>query len=98
MLDPEDIFKRRVLRTAVSEFHAVTYNSSADVMKRLFAAANIFCTKVLHQGRGEGQRELEMDDVNIDQIRRLCHYVHDDQCSSYLLSPPTGALRTALTS
>ena len=92
VMDPHDIFKRRVLRTAVTEFHAVTYNSSADVMKRLFSEANIKCTKVLHQGRGEGQRELEMDDVNIDQIRRLCHYVHDDQCSSYLLHPPTSAL------
>ena len=40
----------------------------------------------------EGQLELEMDDVNIDQIRRLCHYVHDDQCESYLLQPPLNAL------
>ena len=92
VMEPNDLFNRRVLRTGGSEWHPVTYNSSADVMKRLYGAAEILCNKVLHQGRGEGQRQLEDDDVNIDQIRRLCHYVHDDQSESYLLQPPLNAM------
>ena len=40
----------------------------------------------------ELQRLLDEEGVAIDLIKRLCHYIHDDQCDSYLLNPPIGAL------
>ena len=51
-------------------------------MKRLLASEGVICTKVLHQGRGECQRALDDDAVKIDSIRRLCKYIHDEQCES----------------
>ena len=95
LLKPEDIFQRPALRQGNSEFAKVSYRSSADIMKRLYDALGVVVTKVLHQGRGEGQRSLDELQVPLDQIKRLCKYIHDDQTDSYLLSPPMAALLAA---
>ena len=95
MLDPSDIFKRVVLRQAGSEFSGVSYESSYAIMKRLYEAVAAVATKVLHQGRGELQRHLDGELCPLEQIKRLCKYVHDDQTDSYLLNPPIAALLCA---
>jgi hypothetical protein len=92
LLEPEDIFKRPTLRQGNDEMHGVSYDSSYALMKRLYEAVNTLPTKCLHQGRGECQRLLDDLGVSIDQIRRLCKYVHDEQTESYLLNPPLAAL------
>lgn len=92
LLDKEDIFKRPTLRQGHDEFGRVSYDSSRKIMNRLFTAENIVVTKCLHQGRGEGQRNLDQLGVDVELIKRLCKYVHDDQVDSYLLNPPIAAL------
>ena len=95
VLNPSDIFKRVVLRQAGSEFSGVSYESSYAIMKRLYEAVAAVATKVLHQGRGELQRHLDGELCPLEQIKRLCKYVHDDQTDSYLLNPPIAALLCA---
>ena len=91
-LNPEDIFKRPTLRQANSEMTPVSYDSSYAIMKKLYESECVDATKVLHQGRGEGQRALADDLVPIEEIRRLCKYIHDDQAESYILNAPIQAL------
>jgi len=50
----------------------------------------------MHQGRGEGQRNLDNDGVTLDDIKRYCKYDRTDQCLSYLLKlPPAPVLSAA---
>jgi len=95
LLEPKDIFKRPTLRQGHDEMHGVSYDSSYSIMKRLYEAVGAVPTKCLHQGRGECQRVLDDLGVDLDQIRRLCKYVHDEQTESYLLNPPMSALLAA---
>ena len=92
LLDPKDIFRRPTLRQGYDDFGHVSYDSSYTIMKRLYESEKIVVTKCLHQGRGECQRELDDDGVELDMIKRLCKYIHDDQTDSYLLNPPLAAL------
>lgn len=95
LIEPKDIFKRPTLRQGYDEMRGVTYDSSYALMKRLYMAVSAVPTKVLHQGRGECQRCLDDVGVELDQIKRLCKYIHDDQTDSYLLNPPLAALLAA---
>ena len=95
LLSAEDIFKRPTLRSHHDEMTGTSYISSYNVMKRLFEAVGVVTTKCLHQGRGEIQRFLDDCGVPINQVARLCKYIHDDQTDSYLLNPPIAALLSA---
>lgn len=58
LLDPTDIFRRPTLRQGHDDFGHVSYNSSYDVMKRLYFSESITATKCLHQGRGEDRKSV----------------------------------------
>ena len=70
---------------------AVSYNSCYDSMKRLFTAHNLLTAKMLHQGRGEAQREMEDALVPSNQIDRLARYLQTDKELSYRLNVPLQA-------
>ena len=90
LTSPEQYFKRPVLRKAGIDglTQATSYDSSATHFKRVYEACNVICEKVLHQGRADGQRDLDDDDVDDIKIKRFCKYLHDEQSDSYLLNVP----------
>lgn len=44
--------------------------------KDLYCKCGVLCDKALHQGRVTGQQEMDDEFVDIDQIKRMCNYLH----------------------
>eukprot|EP00658_Telonema_sp_P-2_P077619 TRINITY_DN7062_c0_g1_i5.p1 TRINITY_DN7062_c0_g1~~TRINITY_DN7062_c0_g1_i5.p1 ORF type:complete len:560 (-),score=76.31 TRINITY_DN7062_c0_g1_i5:164-1843(-) len=90
MLQVDDFYHRRLIRLTGrgGEFKEVAYDSSYRHFKDLYRECDVLCDKALHQGRVTGQQELDDDLVLIDQIKRFCNYLHDEQNESYLLNIP----------
>ena len=80
---------------------ATTYNHSLvtplslTTMCRLHEKLGIFTNKVLHLGRRQLQQTLDALNVPLEDIKRAVHYVHSEQCESYLLCLPIRALAGA---
>lgn len=49
-------------------------------------------SQVMHQGRGESQRDMDIDGVPLSEIQRMAHYTSDEQTNSYLLNVPLRAI------
>jgi hypothetical protein len=67
LLDPSDYFNRFVLKSCSSETgkNGISYEMSYAAHTRLHQHLNIFINKVLHQGRGQGQRDLDESGVEL---------------------------------
>ena len=97
LLDPASYFKTYAIKLASSRdgSEGVSYNAAYAAHKRLHERLGIFVTKVLHQGRGQCQRDLDGDDVQLQDIQRMAHYLKTEQFESYLLNLPVHALASA---
>ena len=73
----------------------VKYNASYENHKNLMQQYGIYCNKALHQGRGEGQRNLDDKGVLLTDIQRMCHYLASDQFKSYMLNAPVRGVAAA---
>lgn len=89
LLDHKSYFPTPMLRApSEDQMLKVNYRTSNSNHKKLLNACQVFCNKVLHQGRGQGQRLLTCiggSDLEED-IKRMCDYVNNDQNMSYLLN------------
>ena len=90
--DAKDYFQRPVLRSTTSFKTAVSYKQQLDNLDKLFLFLGIKVSKKTHQGRAQGQRDLDELGVCWHAIARLAHYLHDAQMTSYLTNLPITAL------
>ena len=62
-----------------SEWTGLPLKESEANMRALYAKCGVLAGKVLHQGRGEAQRALDDDGVDLDAIKRFARYIHSEQ-------------------
>ena len=89
LIDYNSYFPIPMLRApSADQMLRVNYRTSNSNHKKLYDTHQVFCNKVLHQGRGQGQRNLNLiGGADLDEdIKRMCDYVNDDQNMSYLLN------------
>ena len=69
-MNPESYFKRAVLKNLESSdgTEHVSYAAAYAAHKRLHEKLGIFINKVLHQGRGQCQRELDELGVQVPYL------------------------------
>lgn len=79
LLEPSDYFKKYMIRQRESATKGIPPGASYAVHTRFYQELKIWTLKVLHQGRGQSQREADEADVSLDDIKRLAHYLHDEQ-------------------
>ena len=79
LLDPATYFHRHVLKNvdSMAAEEKVNYSMSYTAHKRLHEKLGIFINKVLHQGRGQCQRELDELGVQVCLRRREEVDTHD---------------------
>ena len=67
----------------------------SPLLRRLHEKLGVFATKVLHLGRRQMQQMLDGLGVPMTDIKRAVHYIHSEQCESYLINQPISAMAGA---
>lgn len=88
----ETMFHRPTLRGTGAVDKSMPARSMRECVNRLYDAIGIHAPKVTHMGRRQGQQELADAGILIDDIKRWCKYIYDEQALSYFLHVAAGPM------
>ena len=90
--EPGEFFTRPIVAQALDKTLKVGSKDMSQLFLDMFSHVGCKPQKVLHFGRRYGQQGMMDGGVPLDDIRRWCKYVYDEQSLSYLVNISIPAL------